>query len=112
MSYADPSYSKDNVNNYYLLTILGNVLGEASSTGDNLVAFSDDSVDNQGSYAVFVYKDYVNILFTKEKRGRSLLIHGIKNLSMLMTPIPRNIAQRMAIQSSCLLMPTVPIWCD
>tara|TARA_R100001082_G_scaffold103683_1_gene74521 strand:- start:505 stop:807 length:303 start_codon:yes stop_codon:yes gene_type:complete len=62
MSYADSSYSKDNVNNYYLLTFLGSVLGEASSTADNLVAFSDDSVDNQGSYAVFVYKDFVNIV--------------------------------------------------
>ena len=60
--YADPSYSKSNVDNYYLLTFLGSVLGEASSTADNLVAFSDDSVDNQGSYAVFVYKDYVNIV--------------------------------------------------
>ena len=49
MSYADPSYSKDNVNNYYLLTFIGSVLGEASSTGSNIVAFSDDSVDNQGS---------------------------------------------------------------
>ena len=62
MSYADSSYSKDNLNNYYLLTFLGSVLGEASSTGDNLVAFSDESVDNQGSYAVFVYLDYVNIV--------------------------------------------------
>ena len=62
MSYANESYSKNSVNNYYLLTFLGSVLGEASSTGDNLVAFSDESVDNQGSYAVFVYKDYVNIV--------------------------------------------------
>jgi hypothetical protein len=62
MSYADSSYSKDNLHNYYLLTFLGSVLGEASSTGDNLVAFSDESVDNQGSYAVFVYLDYVNIV--------------------------------------------------
>jgi len=62
MGYANPSYTKDNINNYYLLTFLGSVLGEASSTGNNLVAFSDESVDNQGSYAVFVYKDYVNIV--------------------------------------------------
>ena len=32
MSYANESYSKDNVNNYYLLTFLVSVLGEASST--------------------------------------------------------------------------------
>ena len=62
MSYANPSYSKDNLDNYYLLTFLGSILGEAISTSDNLVAFSDESVDNQGSWAVFVYTDYVNIV--------------------------------------------------
>ena len=62
MSYANESYCENNIQNYYLLTFLGSVLGEASSTADNLVCFSDDNVDNQGSYAVFVYTDYVNIV--------------------------------------------------
>lgn len=62
MSYANPSYSENNLDNYYLLTFLGSILGEAISTADNLVAFSDESVDNQGSWAVFVYTDYVNIV--------------------------------------------------
>ena len=62
MSHANPIYSENNLNNYFLLTFLGSVLGEAISTADNLVAFSDESVDNQGSWAVFVYTDYVNIV--------------------------------------------------
>jgi hypothetical protein len=62
MSYANEGYSKDNLHNYYLLTFLGSVLGEAVCTGDNLVAFNDESAENQSDYAVFVYLDYVNIV--------------------------------------------------
>ena len=61
MSYANEGYSKDNLHNYFLLTFLGSVLGEAVCTGDNLVAFNDESID-QSYDAVFVYLDYVNIV--------------------------------------------------
>ena len=61
MSYANESYSKDNLHNYFLLTFLGSVLGEAVCTGDNLVAFNDESID-QSYDGVFVYLDYVNIV--------------------------------------------------
>jgi len=61
MSYANEGYSKDNLHNYYLLTFLGSVLGEAVCTGDNLVAFNDESID-QSYDGVFVYLDYVNIV--------------------------------------------------
>ena len=61
MSYANEGYSKDNLHNYFLLTFLGSVLGEAVCTGDNLVAFNDESI-GQSYDAVLVYLDYVNIV--------------------------------------------------
>tara|TARA_R100000656_G_C3859847_1_gene109600 strand:- start:42 stop:359 length:318 start_codon:yes stop_codon:yes gene_type:complete len=62
MSYASQDYEENCVNNYFLLTFLGSVLGEAVSTGDNLVAFSDNSKEYRGDYSVFVYNDYVAIV--------------------------------------------------
>lgn len=61
MSYADESYSKDNLHNYYLLTFLGSVLGEAVVAGGNLLAFNDESI-NESYDGVLVYSDYVNIV--------------------------------------------------
>ena len=61
MCYANEGYSKDNLHNYFLLTFLGSVLGQAVCTADNLVTFNDESID-QSYDGVFVYLDYVNIV--------------------------------------------------
>lgn len=62
MGYANESYSKDNINNYYLLTFLGSVLGEAMIAESNVIAFADHTKEYDGAYVVYVYEDYVNIV--------------------------------------------------
>lgn len=63
MSHADSSYSENNLTNYYLLTYLGSVLGEAICSGSDLVGFEDvDAPDKSGVYPVIVETEHVLIV--------------------------------------------------
>lgn len=62
MSYANEAYCENNIQNYYLLTFLGSVLGEAMIVESNVIAFADDTKEYSEAYVVYVYEDYVNIV--------------------------------------------------
>ena len=63
MSHADSSYSENNLTNYYLLTFLGSILGEAKECGSDFIGFEDvDAPDKSGIYPVIVNKENVSIL--------------------------------------------------
>jgi len=63
MSHADSSYSENNITNYYLLTFLGSVLGEAIDSGNDYVGFEDvDAPDKSGIWPVIVNKKNVSII--------------------------------------------------
>lgn len=63
MSHADSSYSENNLTNYYLLTFLGSVLGEAIDSGNDYIGFEDvDAPDKSGIWPVIVNKENVSII--------------------------------------------------
>jgi len=63
MSHADSSYSENNLTNYYLLTYLGSVLGEALDSGNDYIGFEDvDAPDKSGVWPVVVEKEHVSIM--------------------------------------------------
>jgi len=62
MGYANEAYCENNIQNYYLLTFLGSVLGEAMIVESNVIAFADHTKEYNEAYVVYVYEDYVNIV--------------------------------------------------
>jgi hypothetical protein len=63
MSHANSSYTENNLENYYLLSFLGSILGEAKDCGSDYIGFEDvDAPDKSGIWPVIVNKENVSIL--------------------------------------------------
>jgi len=63
MSHADSSYSNDNLDNYYLITYISSVLGEAIDCSSNYIGFEDvDALDKSGTSPVIIQADSLFII--------------------------------------------------
>ena len=55
MSHADSSYSNNNLTNYYLITFISSVLGEAIDCSDDYIGFEDvNAPDKSGINPVVI----------------------------------------------------------
>jgi len=63
VSYADSSYSNDNLVNYYLITYISSILGEAIDCSDSYIGFEDvDAPDKSGVSPVIIEADKLSII--------------------------------------------------
>lgn len=67
MGYADPSYTESNLTNYYLITYVATIMGEADLTSDSHIGFEDKDLDMLADdrvcqCGVMIYEDYVSLI--------------------------------------------------
>ena len=63
MTHADSSYSSNHLTNYYLITFISSVLGEAIDCSDNYIGFQDEQApDKSGINPVVIEAHKISII--------------------------------------------------